>query len=453
MAIDFIVPIILITSIIFLIGFILNWKVVKLFSNITFTIKRSLIDDVINIQCWATCAEAIVLGPLYIFTAVAHVFYEYEVPNATNTTVLNKFRNKNLYTNCDGIKDYTTTIKGNLRVLHKVLCLSRYIVFRLIFNMTLSCLLLSSLLRMAYVIFPIWMKGINQRKAKWFIRIFLLTSTVLLLIYNFNYWKSISEYNPKISQDKQTSKTSQTPLGIIIVSLINILSLLTVAWSRWRQKRKEKNQVNPASSVNPNSSMIFHQRNNPHSVRDVECLDLSKNNKTKLRHSLNLPKLKVNSRHKLYQCKEAEPGVRDNLIRIVPMTVSNIQAFMFLTTTFIMVIILIFINPNDLVLVLLKQVYVFLFQILFPLSIIFGVPRLRKKAISNINKILSTMFPTKNAAAQNTRVYSISNQAQINDIELLELPMSSEQPSTSRFKEFSNRQETELGNISSSGYY
>ena len=91
-----------------------------------------------------------------------------------------------------------------------------------------------------------------------------------------------------------------------------------------------------------------------------------------------------------------------------------------------------------------KLVHVSLFQILFPLSIIFGVPRLRKKAITNINKIKSAIIPSRNVATHHSTVFYISNQYQINDIESLEISMPPEKPSTSRIKKYNNVQETEF---------
>ena len=71
----------LVTSGLFIIGFILNWNVIQMMRNITLTIKRSLIDEVINIQCWVACIQAITIGPILVCVLVLQIFYDYDFPN------------------------------------------------------------------------------------------------------------------------------------------------------------------------------------------------------------------------------------------------------------------------------------------------------------------------------------------------------------------------------------
>ena len=85
----------LVTSGLFIIGFILNWNVIQMMRNITLTIKRSLIDEVINIQCWVACIQVITIGPILVCVLVLQIFYDYDFPNmnqnvtdSTNVTMM-----------------------------------------------------------------------------------------------------------------------------------------------------------------------------------------------------------------------------------------------------------------------------------------------------------------------------------------------------------------------------
>ena len=60
----------------------------------------------------------------------------------------------------------TRTPNASYNKIYIVLCLSYHFLTRLFFNQTLSCLITSPLLRIAYVLKPFWMRAIDQQKAK-----------------------------------------------------------------------------------------------------------------------------------------------------------------------------------------------------------------------------------------------------------------------------------------------